>query len=117
MAGEEDRWEIYKDRRNKFRWRRIAKTRNRAVLGSACEGYSRKTDCIKSAERHGMNGNPEKLGTSDSWEIYQDKREAFRWRRVSKNGEVTGASSSSFDKRADAQANAIRNGMPKSETV
>jgi|GEM_PF-410204 len=115
MAEEEDRWEIYKDRRNKFRWRRIAKTRNRAILGSACEGYSKKSDCVRSAERHGMNGNPEKLGTLDNWEIYQDKREAYRWRRVSPSGEITGASSTSFDEYANAAANAVRNGMPQSE--
>ena len=110
MGGETDHWEIYKDRRSKFRWRRIARTRNRDVYGSACEGFSRKTDCEKNAQRHGMNGNPRKLGQDDNWDIYQDKSGKFRWRRTAANGEITGASSTSFTDHAAALANAKRNG-------
>ncbi len=109
MAGENDKWEIYADKRGEFRWRR--KASNGKIVGSSCEGYTKKSDCKKNAQRHGMDGNPDGLGGKDKWEIYADKRSEFRWRRKATNGEVTGASSESYKSKADATSNAQRNGM------
>ena len=65
----------------------------------------------KNAQRHGMDGNPNGLGAKDKWDIYQDKRHEYRWRRKASNGEVTGASSVAFKTNKEAEANAQRNGM------
>ncbi len=109
MAGENDKWEIYTDKRGEFRWRR--KATNGKIVGSSCEGYTQKSACKANAERHGMDGNPKDLGSKDKWEIYKDKRGEFRWRRTAVNGEVTGASSESYNAKSDCEANAKRNGM------
>lgn len=109
MAGESDKWEIYTDKRGEFRWRRRASNGN--IVGSSCEGYTKKADAKSNAQRHGMDGNPNNMGGKDKWEIYEDKRGEFRWRRKATNGEVTGASSESYKKKADAKSNAQRNGM------
>jgi len=109
MAGETDKWEMYEDKRGEHRWRRRAVNGN--IVGSSCEGYVKKADCIKNAQRHGMDGNPDNLGAKDRWEVYKDKRNHFRWRRKATNGEVTGASSQAYKSRNDAQVNAQRNGM------
>ncbi len=109
MAGENDKWEIYADKRGEFRWRRKATNGN--IVGASCEGYTKKADAKKNAQRHGMDGNPDGLGGKDKWEIYKDKRGEFRWRRKATNGEITGAASESYTKKADCKANAERNGM------
>ena len=46
----------------------------------------------------------------DNWEIYQDGRGEWRWRRTARNGEVVGASTEGYRNRADCVANAKRNG-------
>lgn len=109
MSGENDKWEIYEDKRGEFRWRRKATNGN--ITGASCEGYTKKADAKKNAQRHGMDGNPEGYGKSDRWEVYEDKRGEYRWRRTATNGEITGASSESYVKKADATSNAQRNGM------
>ncbi|MEO0999126.1 MAG: DUF1508 domain-containing protein [Pseudomonadota bacterium] len=48
--------------------------------------------------------------TSDKWEFYQDKRGEWRWRRKASNGQVVGASSEGYKGKADAEANAARQG-------
>lgn len=105
-----DRWEVYKDARNEFRWRRMA--RNGKIVGKSCESYKKRADAGKNAERHGMDGNPSGLGASDRWDIYADKKGDFRWRRTASNGEITGAASEGYAAKADCEANAKRNGMP-----
>ena len=109
MAGENDLWEMYNDKRGEHRWRRRASCGK--IVGSSCEGYVKKSDCQKNAQRHGMDGNPNGLGAKDKWDIYKDKRHEYRWRRKASNGEVTGASSVAFKTNKEAEANAQRNGM------
>ena len=60
MAGENDKWEMYEDKRGEHRWRRRASNGN--IVGASCEGYTKKADCKKNAQRHGMDGNPDALG-------------------------------------------------------
>ena len=109
MAGENDEWELYEDKRGEHRWRRRASNGN--IVGASCEGYTKKSDCKKNAQRHGMDGNPDDLGQSDRWEVYKDKRNEFRWRRIATNRNITGSSSESYKIKKDAEANAQRNGM------
>ncbi len=109
MSGENDKWEIYTDKRGEHRWRRKASNGN--IVGSSCEGYTQKAACVANAQRHGMDNNPEGLGAKDKWEVYKDKRGEYRWRRTAVNGEITGASSESYKSKSDAEANAQRNGM------
>ena len=100
MAGENDKFEVYKDKRGEFRWRRIAS--NGKIVGASSEGYSKKADCEKNMNR----GHVE----SDKWEFYKDKRGEFRWRRTAVNGNVIGAASEGYKSRKDAEANAERQG-------
>ena len=51
--GENDKWEIYQDHRNEWRWRRTAT--NGRIVGASTEGYVKKQDCYENAERNGLN--------------------------------------------------------------
>ncbi len=109
MAGENDKWEVYQDKRGEHRWRR--KATNGQITGASCEGYVKRADCAANAQRHGMDGNSKELGSKDKWDVYQDKRGEWRWRRKATNGEITGASSEGYKAKGDCTANAERNGM------
>ncbi|MEM7190010.1 MAG: DUF1508 domain-containing protein [Pseudomonadota bacterium] len=100
MAGENDKFEVYKDKRGEFRWRR--KASNGQIVGASSEGYTKKSDCEKNMKR---GPNP-----SDKWEFYKDKRGEFRWRRKASNGNIIGASSEGYTKKKDCEANAARQG-------
>ncbi|MEM9011957.1 MAG: DUF1508 domain-containing protein [Pseudomonadota bacterium] len=100
MAGEDDTFEVYQDKRGEYRWRRKAK--NGQIVGAASEGYTKKSDCEANMKR---GPNPK-----DKWEFYKDKRGEFRWRRRASNGAIIGASSEGYTKRGDCEANAARQG-------
>lgn len=106
--GHNDSWEIYTDKRGEFRWRRISINKN--ITGRSCESYKAKSDCISNAQRHGMDGNASALGNDDKWETYKDKRGEFRWRRMARNGRITGTSSEGYSSKLNCEANAKRNG-------
>lgn len=107
-SDSQDSWEIYTDKRGEFRWRRTAVNSN--ITGRSCESYKAKADCVANAQRHGMDGNPNALGLDDKWETYKDKRGEFRWRRMARNGRITGTSSEGYSSKANCEANAKRNG-------
>jgi len=46
-----DKWEIYKDADEQWRWRRTAPNGN--IIGSSSQGYSNKADCEGNAHRNG----------------------------------------------------------------
>ncbi|WP_340107450.1 YegP family protein [Pikeienuella sp. HZG-20] len=52
-------------------------------------------------------------GESDKFEVYQDKRGEWRWRRKASNGQIVGAASEGYTSRADAEANMNRGPNPK----
>lgn len=108
MAGEDDKWEVYEDKRGEFRWRRSAKNGN--IVGASTEGYVNRASCNANADRHGRNGNPKGLGANDKWDFYKDKRGEHRWRARATNGEIVRASSESYKSKKDSVANAERNG-------
>lgn len=100
MAGEDDKFEVYKDKRGEFRWRR--KASNGQIVGASSEGYKSKADCQKNMNR-GHNA-------TDKWEFYKDKRGENRWRRRASNGQIIGASTEGYKAPKDAKANAARQG-------
>ena len=100
MAGENDKFEIYKDKRGEFRWRR--KTTNGNIVGAATEGYKSKKDCETNMHRRGKD--------SDKWEFYKDKRGEHRWRLTASNGNIIHASSEGYKSKGDARSNAERFG-------
>lgn len=51
MAGEKDTFEVYKDKRGEYRWRRKASNGN--IIGAATEGYVNKADAVANAARQG----------------------------------------------------------------
>ncbi len=53
-----DRWEIYRNNRGEWEWRRRAAGNNR-IVGASAEGYVRRASCIANARRNGMDCNPE----------------------------------------------------------
>lgn len=108
MPGDKDKWEFYADKKGEHRWRRTASNGN--IVGSATEGYSKKSYAVANAERHGYEGNPKKLGANDDWEFYADKGGSHRWRRRASNKEVVGSSSEGYSSKAACLENAKRNG-------
>ena len=60
-----DKWEIYQDRKGEYRWR--CKAQNGNIVGAATEGYKKRVDCVANAQRHGLDGNPKKLGHQRDW--------------------------------------------------
>jgi uncharacterized protein YegP (UPF0339 family) len=108
MSADTDKWEFYTDKKGEHRWRRTASNGN--IVGSATEGYSKKSYAVANAERHGYEGNPKKLGATDDWEFYTDKGGSHRWRRLATNKEVVGSSSEGYSSKAACLENAKRNG-------
>lgn len=101
MAGEDDKFEVYQDKRGEYRWRRMAS--NGKIVGASSEGYKKKADCEANMKRGPV--------ATDKWEFYKDKQGDFRWRRMAQNGQQVGRSSEGYKKKADAEANAARQGF------
>lgn len=100
MPGEGDQFEVYRDKRNNYRWRRIAP--NGRVVGAATRGFERRRDCEANMTRGPVE--------SDEWTFFRDRKGEWRWRRVAANGVVVGASCEGYARRPDAVTNAERNG-------
>ena len=100
MSGEKDSFEVYQDKRGEWRWRR--KATNGRIVGAACEGYKKRSDCEANMSRG--------VVPTDKWEFYKDKRGEHRWRRRASNGNIIGAASEGYTKKADCEANAKRQG-------
>ncbi|MDD7887108.1 DUF1508 domain-containing protein [Flavivirga sp. 57AJ16] len=47
---------------------------------------------------------------NDKWEIYQDSKKEWRWKRTAPNGKTVGASTEGYKNKSDCIANAKRNG-------
>ena len=53
MNDEHDKWHFYKDHKNEWRWKRVA--RNGRIVGSSSEGYKNRIDCVDNARRNGCD--------------------------------------------------------------
>ena len=51
-------------------------------------------------------------GETDRLEVFQDRRGAWRWRRIDASGAVVGASSEGYASRGDCEANMNRGHVP-----
>ena len=100
MSGDGDRTEVYRDKRGKYRWRRMAA--DGRVVGTSTCGYERKKDCEANLGRGPV--------ATDRWEFFRDRSGAWRWRRTAENGEIVGAASEGYKAKSDAIANAARQG-------
>jgi len=58
----------------------------------------------------GMEEEKEKYD-DDIFEIYQDKKDGWRWRRKAPNGKIVGGSTEPYVGKQHAIENAVRNGM------
>jgi uncharacterized protein YegP (UPF0339 family) len=54
-------------------------------------------------------------GEKDKFEVYQDKRGEWRWRRKASNGRIVGAASESYKAKSDCEANMNRGLDPKDQ--
>jgi len=101
----EDKWDIYQDKKDEWRWRHTAS--NGVIVGAASEGYINRADCVANAEHYGYNG---KFNNTGKWEFYQDKADEWRWRHTANNGNIIGAACESYKAKADCVANATLHG-------
>jgi len=51
------------------------------------------------------------MAATDKWEVYKDKKGEYRWRCHSRNGNIVGAATEGYVKKADCVSNAQRHGM------
>ncbi len=56
------------------------------------------------------------LSWGDNWTFYRDSSGKYRWRRVSTNQNVVGASTQGYVNKKDCVSNAIRNGYNGNKT-
>jgi uncharacterized protein YegP (UPF0339 family) len=54
MSTSADKWEIYKDNKGEWRWKRTAPNGNE--VGASTEGYKNREDCVANAKRNGYTG-------------------------------------------------------------
>lgn len=101
----EDKWEIYQDHKNEWRWRRIAANGN--IVGASTEGYNEQADCEANANHYGFKGEFKPAG---KWEFYQDHANEWRWRHTADNGKIIGGSSEGYNNKSDCVANAKQHG-------
>lgn len=47
----DDKWEIYQDSKNEWRWTHTA--RNGRIVGASTEGYKERRQCLQNAVRNG----------------------------------------------------------------
>ncbi len=47
----------------------------------------------------------------DTWEVYKDKADEWRWKRKASNGQIVGAASEGYKNKSDCIANAKRHSM------
>lgn len=57
-VGKDDKWKIYKDIDDEWRWNRTAP--NGKIVGDSSESYKNRTDCVANAKRMGLKREPKK---------------------------------------------------------
>lgn len=104
------KFEIFADAKDEWRWR-LKDDSDTNVVNSG-QGYKAKADAKKMVE------NLQEDISKYEFEFYEDKNMETRFRMKAKNGNVVGASTSSYKSKADAEkvVNAIKKGV-KDATV
>lgn len=81
------RFEIYKDNKNKWRWR--GKTDTDEIFAESGEGYTEKNDCLSELDLF-------KHAEVEDIKIYADKDGLHRWTFQKDDGEIIADSSEGF---------------------
>ncbi len=107
------KFEIYKGKKEDFRWR--LKAANGAVLATGGQGYRAKADA-----KNGI-ASVQKAAASPkaNFELYEDKNKEHRWRLKASNGQVIASSSEAYKAKADAEkaVEIVKAGAPKAQVV
>lgn len=53
MSDSKDRWEFYRDAKQKWRWRRLSK--NGRIVDASTQGYRDRSTCLANAKRCGFD--------------------------------------------------------------
>jgi len=105
-------FEVFEDKDKEFRWRLKL---GDDIVGTAGQGYKTKASCKKSIEaiKKGLENG------KDTFEVYEDKAKAFRWRVKSSNGQVVAATNKGFKTKAECEKliNLIKQEIPKATVV
>ncbi|WP_395675523.1 hypothetical protein [Inquilinus sp.] len=119
--GVNDAW-VIGEGSDGWRWTRFAG--NSLIVGASTQGYSDHDGCVRNARRNGyrggtmgiadlLYGDGDHLGHNDRWEFYPSGvllSQRYRWRRISRNGEIVGASTEGYYDRDECVRNARRHG-------
>jgi uncharacterized protein YegP (UPF0339 family) len=107
------KFEIYKGKKEEFRWR--LKAANGAVLATGGQGYKAKADA-----KNGIASVQKAAGDAKAnFEFYEDKQQEHRWRLKAANGQTIASASEGYKAKADAEKalESVKAGAPKAEVV
>jgi uncharacterized protein YegP (UPF0339 family) len=104
------KFEVYKDKAGKFRYR--LKARNGQIILTG-EAYNSKTACLDGIES--VKNNSKK---DSAFEVYEDKNGGFRFRLKAANGEIIGQGES-YNARSGCMKGieSVKNNAADSKTV
>ena len=104
------KFEVYQDAAKVYRWRLVSgEDKDRQVLATGGQGYKAKADCLHGVKS--VQDGADKL----TFETYEDKGMANRWRAKARNGQVVAASGSSYKTKAECEdaVESIKKGVAK----
>lgn len=104
-------FETYPDAKGEYRWR--LKDGDGKVVATSGQGYVKKADCVDMVDK--FKADISKY----MFEVYEDEGKKFRFRMKASNGNTVGSSSSSYEKKADAEklVDAIKQGSKDAAKV
>jgi uncharacterized protein YegP (UPF0339 family) len=88
-------FEVYTDSAGQFRWRLVH--RNGNILADSGEGYTRRNDASRAADR--IRDRLDDL----EFDVYEDNAGEYRWRLLSANGNIVADSGEGYESRSGAQ--------------
>lgn len=88
----EVKYEVFQDKRGKYRWRRLAS--NGRLVGASSLGHNTREEAESNIQRSEI---------SDKWEVYEDRQGRYRWRRLSSSGKLLDVASTSYADRDEAE--------------
>jgi uncharacterized protein YegP (UPF0339 family) len=104
-------FEYYQDAKDEYRWR--LKDADGKTVATSGQGYSRKASCTDMIDKFKADISKYKF------EVYEDNAKKFRFKIMASNGNEVGASSSGYEKKADAEKviDAIKKDVKNAEKV
>jgi uncharacterized protein YegP (UPF0339 family) len=109
-----EKYEVYKDSTEEFRWR--LKASNGTILATGGQGYKAKADAIHAIEL--LQKEAAKAKSTLKTETYKDTKGDHRWRIKASNGSIIAVSSEGYKNEADLEkALELVKGAGKAEVV